>query len=69
MRQCLPVKARLAVTLRYFATGRNFDDLKFTTVMSPSTISAAVIETCEVLIHVLQDYMKVIIFQWQIYSN
>lgn len=62
MRQCLPVKERLAVTLRYLATGRNFEDLKFSAVMSPSSISGAVIETCEVLIHVLQDYMKVRLF-------
>jgi hypothetical protein len=59
MRQCLPVKERLAVTLRYLATGRNFEDLKFSAVMSPSSVSAAVNETCEMLIYVLQDYMKV----------
>ncbi|KAK9876665.1 hypothetical protein WA026_014042 [Henosepilachna vigintioctopunctata] len=59
MRQCLPVKERLAVTLRYLATGRNFEDLKFSAVMSPSSVSAAIIETCEVLIYVLQDYLKV----------
>ncbi|KAK9887976.1 hypothetical protein WA026_000267 [Henosepilachna vigintioctopunctata] len=58
MRQCLPVKERLAVTLRYLATGRNFEDLKFSAVMSPSSVSAAIIETCEVLIYVLQDYLK-----------
>lgn len=59
MRRCLPVKERLAVTLRYLATGRNFEDLKFSAVMSPSSVSSAIIETCEVLIYVLQDYLKV----------
>jgi hypothetical protein len=58
-RHCLPVNERLAVTLRYLATGRNFEDLKFSTVKSPSSVSTAIIETCEVLIYVLQDYLKV----------
>ena len=53
------MKERLTVILRYLATGRNFEDLKFSAVMSPSSISVAIIEMCEVLIYVLQDYMKV----------
>jgi hypothetical protein len=34
MRESLPVNEILAVTLRYLATGRNFEDLKFSAVMS-----------------------------------
>lgn len=56
MRSCLPVNERLALTLRYLATGRNFEDMKFSAAMSPASISAAVIEICEVLIYVLRDY-------------
>lgn len=59
MRESLSVNERLAVTLRYLATGRNFEDLKFSAVMSPAAISVAVVETCEVLIYVLQEYVKV----------
>jgi len=33
--------------------------MKFSVIISPSAISQAVIETCEALIYVLQDYMKV----------
>ena len=58
-RQCLPVKQRLAVTLRYLATGRNFKDLKFSTVKSLSSVSTAIIKTCELFLYVLQDYLKV----------
>lgn len=59
MRECISVQERLALTLRYLATGRNFEDLKFSVIMSPATISEAIIETCETLVHVLRDYMKV----------
>lgn len=59
MRHCLPVKERLGVTLRYLATGRSFEDMKFSAIMSPSSIGIAVIETCKALIHVLHDYIKV----------
>lgn len=59
MRQCISVKERLAVTLTYLATGRSFEDMKFSAIMSPSSLSTAVIETCEVIIRVLHDYIKV----------
>jgi hypothetical protein len=50
MRDSLSVEERLALTLRFLATGQAF---------FPSAISQAVIETCEALSYVLQDYMKV----------
>lgn len=59
MRKSISADERLAVTLRYLATGRYFEDLKFSAIMSPAVISQAVVETCEVLIFVLQEYMKV----------
>lgn len=62
MRNSLPVKERLILTLRYLATGRSFEDLKFSAIMSPAAISIAVIETCEVLIYALRDYIKVKLF-------
>lgn len=68
MRKCIPVADRLAVTLRYLATGRSFEDIKFSACMSPASISAAVLETCETLIHVLRDYIKVLksaLFLWE----
>lgn len=59
MRDPITVRERLAVTLRFLATGRNFEDLKYSVIMSPSAISQAIFETCETLIYVLQDYIKV----------
>ncbi|XP_058817776.1 putative nuclease HARBI1 [Topomyia yanbarensis] len=71
MRRSLPANEKLALTLRYLATGRSFEDLKFSAIMSPASISAAIINTCEALIYVLQDYIK---FpqtpqQWETISN
>lgn len=38
MRKCISVHERLALTLRYLATGRSFEDMKFSTVMSPASV-------------------------------
>ena len=58
MRDSLWVEERLALTLRFLATGRAFEDMKLSFTISPSAISQVVIETYEALICVLQDYMK-----------
>jgi len=49
MRDSLSVEERLALTLRFLATGRAFEDMKFLVTISPSAISQAVIEKCEAL--------------------
>lgn len=59
MRKAITPEEKLAVTLRYLATGRNIEDIKFSAVMSPAAIIEAIMDTCRALIYVLQDYMKV----------
>lgn len=59
MRKAITAEERLAVTLRYLATGRNIKDLKYSAIMSPAAISQSIIQTCEVLIYVLQSYIRV----------
>lgn len=59
MRNSISVHERLALTLRYLATGRNFEDLKYSVIMSAASISKAILETCQVLIYVLHEYIKV----------
>ena len=49
MRDYLSVEERLALTLRFLATGRALEDMKFSVTISPSAISQAVFEKCEVL--------------------
>lgn len=59
MREALTVTEKLAVTLRYLVMGRSFEDLKYSALMGPRTISYPIVGTCEALICVFKDYMKV----------
>lgn len=60
MREAIPVGERLAITLRYLATGQTFSSLEYTFRVSRHSISRIVVETCEALYKALQqDYLKV----------
>ena len=59
MRDCIPVSNRLSSTLRFLATGQSYEELKFVTAISPQSLGHIVMETCEALISVLKDYIKV----------
>jgi len=59
MRDAIPPSQRLSITLRYLPTGNTFEDLKFTSAISPDSIGIIVMETCTALIHSLKDYIKV----------
>jgi hypothetical protein len=60
MHNAIPPSQRLSITLCYLATGNTFEDLKFTSAISPQSIGIIVMETCTALIHNLKDYIKVI---------
>lgn len=62
MRDPISPSQRLSITLRYLATGNTFEDLKFGCAVSPQAIGKIVIETCEALIKVLDNYIKVRIY-------
>lgn len=49
MREAVSAKERLAVTLRYLATGDSFEDLKFSTAISLQLIGLIVPETCKAI--------------------
>lgn len=60
MREAIPVGERLAITLRYLATGHTFSSLEYTFRVSRHSISRIVVETCEALYAALQsNYLKV----------
>lgn len=59
MRKPISPERRLITTLRFLATGRNFEDIKFSMRISPQAVGKIVIETCEAIISVLQDYIQV----------
>jgi len=49
MRDAIPPSQRLSITLRYLATGNAFENLKFTSAISPQSIGIIVMETCTAL--------------------
>ena len=60
MREAISADQRLIATLRYLATGRSLQDLKFSTGISPQSLGKIIPETCEALIQTLKDeYLKV----------
>ncbi|XP_068129597.1 putative nuclease HARBI1 [Hyperolius riggenbachi] len=59
MRRAITPEQRLTATLRYLATGRALQDMKFTTGISAQALGHIIPETCSAIIQCLQhDYMK-----------
>lgn len=59
MRKCIPVQERLAVALRFLATGDSYASLSYLFKFSPQTVSKCVDEVCDALIDALQGEIKV----------
>lgn len=60
MRQAIPAEERFITTLRFLATGRSYEDLKFNAGIAAQTIGYIIPETCRAIYEVLKDkYMKV----------
>ncbi|XP_050294537.1 uncharacterized protein LOC126734825 [Anthonomus grandis grandis] len=60
LRQCISPHERLTATLRFLATGRSYEDLKFSVIISPQALGCIIPETCQALYTVLKDeYIKV----------
>ncbi|XP_064077727.1 uncharacterized protein LOC135195401 [Macrobrachium nipponense] len=49
MRSAISPRDRLAATLRYLATGRSYEDLKFSVAVSPQALGRIIPETCKVI--------------------
>jgi hypothetical protein len=59
MRQVITPHERLTANLRLLATGKNYKDLKFSTIMSPQTLGKTILGTCRAIYKVLKEYYKV----------
>jgi len=60
MRKAISPHERLTATLQFLATGRSYEDLKFSTIISPQALSSIIPETCEAIYEVLsKKYLKV----------
>jgi hypothetical protein len=58
MRQAITPHERLTATLRFLATGISYEDLKFSTIMSPQALGKIIPETCRAIYKVLKEYYK-----------
>ncbi|GBN92305.1 hypothetical protein AVEN_248622-1 [Araneus ventricosus] len=54
-RSAIPVAERLAITLRFLATGDSFSSLDYLTGVSKQSISSIVMDVCRALIQVLKS--------------
>lgn len=60
MRNAIPAHDRLLATLKFLATGRNYEDVKFSSIISSQALGRIISETSEAIYKVLrQDYFKV----------
>nr|CAH7726424.1 unnamed protein product [Callosobruchus chinensis] len=58
-RRAIPVQDRLAITLRFLATGDSFTSLQYLFNVSKQRISIIIEETCNALIQALKEKIKV----------
>jgi hypothetical protein len=58
-RKSITVNERLAVTLRFLATGDSYQSLMYLFKTAKQSISTIVPELCEALVEALQEYIKV----------
>nr|XP_034837881.1 uncharacterized protein LOC117994110 [Maniola hyperantus] len=59
MRNAIPPHDRLVATLRFLSTGRNYEDLKFSSIISSQALGRIIPETCEAIYKVLRkEYFK-----------
>nr|CAH7736754.1 unnamed protein product [Callosobruchus chinensis] len=58
-RKAIPVQDRLAITLRFLATGDSFTSLQYLFKVSKQRISIIIEETCNALIQALKEQIKV----------
>ena len=61
-RETIPASLRLAITLRFLASGDSFTSLMYTFRISKQAISRIVPEVCEAIISALKQYVKVCIY-------
>ena len=63
MRRSISPHERLSATLRFLATGRSYEDLKFSAAISPQALGHIIPDTCKAIWQALhKEYLKVSIY-------
>lgn len=65
MREAIPSKTKLMITLRYLATGDSFKSLEFFFKIPKSTISKFLVEVLDAIIISLKEFIKVSINKYK----
>lgn len=65
MREAIPSKTKLMITLRYLATGDSFKSLEFFFKIPKSTISKFLVEVLDAIINSLKEFIKVSINKYK----
>ncbi|XP_017302989.2 uncharacterized protein LOC108253473 [Diaphorina citri] len=68
MRAAVSAEDRLALTLRFLATGDSYTSLQYTFRISKQTISTIVPEVCEAIIDVIKNNIKVSLYLYQYFN-
>ena len=70
LRNAITPHQRLAATLRFLASGKSYEDLKFSTCISPQALGHIIPETCDAIYRVLKSkYLKVRIITYVFHSD
>lgn len=60
LRETVSAEERLIATLRFLATGRSYEDLKFSCIISPQLLGKCIPETCWAIYEALKsEYLHV----------
>jgi len=70
MRRAITAEERLVATLRYLATVRAYENLKFSMYISPQALRQIIPETCKAIIEALKEYIQVscVCIRWNFLS-
>ncbi|XP_068231923.1 uncharacterized protein [Palaemon carinicauda] len=60
LRDSISACERFSSTLRFLATGQTFQELMFTTAISPPSLGGIVMDTCSAICTVLKEYINIL---------